>query len=396
MVDLYKKIIADKGSDKKDTVNNPLSYYLVDNDNSNVEFLSTNVIPMNILMSGKFDGGLPLGRITMMSSPSKYGKTFISLSIIKSAQKKGMSVIVIDTERRFPFKGAQTFGIDTSKEKLMILRENSIEEVKTIILKILDEIPRDERKNILFVIDSWGVLTSSKSMEDGLAGKDIKDMTMSQKKNELANIILNTHATYFICNHVYDSIGGFGDPLAIPGGRRLYFNSSAVILCTSRAKDKDKDKNINGYIISAKAHKGDFCREDVSLEFRIKLQGGLDIFYGLKDDAIDGNFIENSKPGWFIRKHIKDDKPIKEDEMYTTDFWLPIFKQTNFGEYLNKKYEYTGDFDIVRDEKQLDTISNKEDVDVEPDTTIEPPKFDIVSEGGLDDTKPSSKKGKKK
>ena len=362
-IDLYKKILSDKGSEKKDTVNNPLTYYLVDNEDAEVEFLSTNVITMNLLMSGKFDGGLPLGRMTMMSSPSKYGKTFIALSIIKSAQKKGMTVVVLDTERRFPFTGAGKFGIDISKEKLMVFRENSVEEVKTIVLKLLDDIPRDERKNILFVMDSWGTLVSSKSIEDGLIGHNVKDMTLTQKKNELANILLNTHATYFIINHVYNNIGGFGDPLSIPGGLRLYFNCSCVILCTSRAKEKNKvDKTVEGYIVTAKSHKGDFCKEDTSLPFRIKLTGGLDIFYGLLDDAIVGGYLEPAKPGYYTRKHIKDDKPVREADLYITDFWLPLFKQTDFGKYLSDQYEYRSEFDIVTDEEKMDTISDMDEV----------------------------------
>ncbi|MEM4261207.1 MAG: hypothetical protein QXG00_08235 [Candidatus Woesearchaeota archaeon] len=376
MINLYKKILADKGSEKQDTVNNPLSFYLANNDEK-VEFLNTNVITMNILMSGQFDGGLPLGRITMMSSPSKYGKTFIALSIIKSAQKKGMQVVILDTERRFPIKSAKSFGIDTSPEKLIIFKENNIDEIRTIILKTLDGIPREERKNILFIIDSWGTLVSSKSIEDGLVGKNTKDMTLSQKKNELANILNNTFATYFVINHVYTNVGGYGEPLSIPGGQRLYFVSSSVVLCSSRAKDKDKNKIVNGYIITAKAHKGDFCKEDKVLEFRIRLEGGLDTFYGLKEDAIEAGVIENSKPGWFIRKHIKDDIPVKEENIYTADFWLPIFKQTKFGEFLNNKYQYSSDFDIVKNEEKLETISDVDEVPQVPQelTTENPDKI---------------------
>lgn len=359
-IDIYKKILADKGSKKAGTVNNPLSYYLVNNDDSDVEFLSTNVISMNILMSGRFDGGLPLGRMSMISSPSKFGKTFLGLSIIKSAQKKGMSVIVIDTERRFPFKGAKGFGIDISPEKLIVFRENALEEVKNMVLKTLDGIPREERKNILFVIDSWGTLVSSKSIQDGIKGKDVKDMTLTQKKNELANILLNTFATYYVINHVYDNTGGFGEPLAIPGGRRLYFNSSAVVLCMARAKGKDANLKVEDFVITAKSHKGDFCKEETKLKFKIKLKGGLDVFYGMLDDALEGGYVIKPKNGYYARKHIKDDTPLKEDKIYNTAFWLPIFKQTDFKDFLSKKYQYQNDFDITNDEEELNNMNKSE------------------------------------
>ena len=154
MIDIYKKIINDKGSTKAGTVNNPLSFYLVDNDNTEVEFLNTNVITANILFGGKWDAGIPLGRMTMMSAPSKFLKTFMALSVIKSAQKKGLSVIVIYTERRFPYKSAIGMKIDKSKEKLLVLQENSIEEVKTIILKVLDVHFPSDKMRILSRISS--------------------------------------------------------------------------------------------------------------------------------------------------------------------------------------------------------------------------------------------------
>jgi len=373
-LNLYKKILNDKGSEKKGTTNLPLSDYLINDSEEFVTYISSNFIVGNLLFSGRVKGGIPKGKISMISAPSMLGKSLIALSIIKTAQKEGMDVVIIDTERAFSFNTAKSIGVDVSPEKLIVLQENSIEEVKNIILKIVEGIPRTERANILFVIDSWGTLVSSKSIDDGLEGKDVKDMTLSQKKNELANIILNTKSTYFVVNHVYDNTGGFGDPLQIPGGRRIMFNSDSVVLCSSRAKDKDKDKTITGSIISSQTFKSRHSREKIELQFRIKYDGGLDVFFGLKEDALEGGFIEpgrviddketkkkgepvyKNKPGTFMRTHLKDDILIKEDEMYTIDFWMPIFKSTSFKDYLEKKYTFQDSFDISVNEKELQEI----------------------------------------
>jgi len=360
-LDIYKKIMSDKGSSKKGTVNVPLAEYLVEEDYE-PEFLSTNVITLNLLFSGRVHGGIAKGKISMMSAPSMLGKSFVAMSIVKSAQKKGMNVVVIDTERAFSFKTAKALGIDTSKEKLVVLQDNSLEQVETIILKIVNDIPKKDRKNILFVIDSWGTLVTSKTIEDGLAGKDVKNMTESQKKNRLANVILNTQATFFVINHVYDNTGGFGDPMKIPGGRRIMFNSDAVVLGTSRAKHKEKDGAkdvVVGHIISAQTFKSRYSIEKSVLQFRIKHNGGLDVFFGLKEEAIKGNYIKNSKPGWFVRSHIKDDKPVKEDKMYTMDFWYDIFKNTDFKEFLEKRYCFSNEFDIVEHDDKIEEITKK-------------------------------------
>lgn len=378
--DLYKAILSDKGSQKRDTSNNPLSSYMftekMQNDDSLTGFYSTNVITVNLAFSGKVNGGIPIGKISQISAPSALGKSIIALSTVRGAQKKNANLITIfiDSEKCFDFGLADKMGIDTSEEKFYVFKENSIENVRNIILKTIAEIPKEERKNIFIVLDSWGTLVTSKLINDGLEGKDVTDMTLAKKKNDLANILLNTDATCLVVNHVYDNIGGFGDPLAIPGGRKIYFNSSCIVLGTSRAKEKDSDKNITGYIITIRTEKSRFSKEKEIFQFRMKHNGGLDPFYGILDDAILGGYVipgkildeketkkqginvYKDKVGCFQRAHIENDEPIKEEDLYNSKFWLPIFENTDFKQYLENKYQFKADFDIVENEEALSKI----------------------------------------
>jgi RecA/RadA recombinase len=149
MIDIYKKIvIADKGSTKKGTVNNPLSDYLID-EHQVKEFLSTDIITLNLAFSGKVDGGILKNGITMFSSPSKFGKTLVSLSLARKAQKRGMTVILIDSEYAFDWAVAKAFGVDISKDKFIPFQEDSLEEIMNIIAKISDEMPEEDRKKVL-------------------------------------------------------------------------------------------------------------------------------------------------------------------------------------------------------------------------------------------------------
>jgi RecA/RadA recombinase len=352
---IYDIIRKDKGT--KDSP--ALSDYLlveekVDNE---TKFLSTNVIPLNLLLSGRVDGGIPIGKISMISAPSMLGKSFIALGLIRNAQKRGMQCVIIDTEYAFDYSWARSLGIDVSPEKLIVISENSIEHVKNIVMKICDGIPKAERKNVLFVVDSWGALVTSKTMDDALVGKDVLDMTEAKKKNQLSRIFLNTQATYFVVNHVYDNTGGFGDPLKIPGGRGIVFLSSCVILGISRAKESNKTtKTVTGHIITAETHKSRFSKERSKLEYRIKHDGGLDPFYGIIDDSLEAKVIEVAKPGYYSRPCVKDDKAWKEDSIYCSEFWLPIFKTTDFKSYLEKRYTFDSKIDIVDQSTQIDEI----------------------------------------
>ena len=344
-MDYLKKIKADKGSQKADTVNNPLAECLMSEEEF-TDFLPLNVITLNLLLSGRIDKAIPIGGSLMVSSPSRFGKSLIMLTAIKAAQKKNMPCILIVTEGKnsFNFQLAKKFGIDTSQEKLMIFEESGIEEIRNIIAKLFDGVSKLDRNNTFLGIDSWGGLCTLKTVEDSLEGKTTMDMSESRLKNRLANLLNQTKTTRLIINHVYDAMGGFGDPLKIPGGRRIFFLSDNVLLMMSRAKEK-KDDEINGYIISAKTEKSRFSKEGSQLKFRIKSKGGLDPWWGLLDLGLEAGVIlkEGNK---YYRQHIKDDIPIKEQDMYTEDFWVPIFKKTDFKNYLEKRFTFTSDLDI--------------------------------------------------
>lgn len=322
------------------------------------EFISTNVMTINLLLSGRVNGGIPVGKMSMISAPSMLGKTFIAMSAIKNAQKKGMQVMIIDTERAFSETMAASLGIDTDPNKLYVFQDNSIENLITFILNIFKSMTREERRDTFVVMDSWGTLITSKTIEDGLKGKDVMDMTDLKKKNKLAKIILNTKATWLIINHVYDNIGGFGEALRIPGGRKIMFNCDCVLLGMSRAKDKENDE-IAGHIITAKTYKSRYCKEQKKLKFRIKHNGGLDPYYGILDDAIAGGYVVEGKIGnakAYKRAHIEDDKFVKEIDVYNAGFWKPVFLETDIKEYLQDQYIFNLETDILKQQKELDEI----------------------------------------
>lgn len=352
------RTIADiVGKDKGSKGRNPLSEFVYDIENNDTEFLSTNSVSLNLLYSGKVNGGIPIGHMSMISAPSMLGKSFIALNVVRNAQKAGMQVVVIDTERAFKKSMAQSLKIDLSPDKIQIFQESSLEKIESIVLSITEEMTIEERKNTLFVLDSWGTLVTSKALKDGLTGNDVSDMTEPKKKNRLANIILNTQATFFIVNHVYDNTGGFGDPLVIPGGRRIAFNCEAIVLGMSRAKDKNKTTSeIEGHIITAKTFKSRFSKGESKLQYRLRNNGGLDPFFGLLKDAMEHGCVIKPKAGKFSRAFIEGDKEFKEKDIYCVEFWKPIFDETDFKDYLEEQYTFSDESIVVEEEEFLDSI----------------------------------------
>ena len=338
-MDTIRKIIqADKGLKGTEKLSD-LQYDINDED---VQFLSTNCIPINLIFGGRPDGGIAIGGMSMISADSQLGKSIIGMNVVRNAQKRGMHTVVIDTERAFRKKVAQKMGVNTDEDKLSVFQTSSIETVETIIMKLMNDVPFLDRANILILIDSWGPLVTSKTIDNALVGNDKADFSDAKKKNRLANICLNTGATFMVVNHVYDNVGGFGDPLKIPGGKKIAFNCDNIGLCTSRARDKGTE-GVTGHIVSIKTYKSRFSIAETKMQYRIRNEGGLDPFFGMLPDALEHGCVEKPKPGKYIRPHIEGDKEIKEQDLYTGDFWGPIYRDTDFSEWLENKYQFSDD-----------------------------------------------------
>jgi len=176
------------------------------NDDRVQTFIDTGNIPLNILFSGKVNGGIPVGKISQIAAPSSLGKTFIGMKVAKSAQRMGMEVIYLDTEYAYDFNFADNVGIDSAK--MLVLQDNRIERVQAKLLSICDGLTKEERDNLFIVLDSWGGLVTSKTEEDAIAGNDKRDMTVQQKKNSFARLLTSLETSMFVINHVYDCGNG--------------------------------------------------------------------------------------------------------------------------------------------------------------------------------------------
>ena len=80
---------------------------------------------------------------------------------------------------------------------------------------------------------------------------------------------------------------------AMSGGSGLIYVSDSIAML-SKSKDRDKDKNIVGSIVTAKMFKSRLSRENSEVDVRISYSGGLDKYYGLLDMAVDAGMVEHS------------------------------------------------------------------------------------------------------
>lgn len=70
----------------------------------------------------------------------------------------------------------------------------------------------------------------------------------------------------------------------------IYVSDSIAML--SKSKEKDKEKNVIGSIITVKMFKSRLSRENTESECRISYSGGLDRWYGVLDMAIAAGMVK--------------------------------------------------------------------------------------------------------
>lgn len=347
-----------------------------------IEWLSTNCISVNLLLSGKIKGGIKKGSISMIAAGSGWGKSMIGYAVLKSAQDSGMNCFIVDTENSVNYDLLTKLGINM-KEVGVFGPTNRIPKIKQFITKLMSGLTLDEARNTFLLFDSWGPIIEEQVIEKAEQASSAVNMSSAKFKNELANLLLSAGFTTLVMNHVYASLEMYGDPYKIPGGMRIIFNAENIMLGSSTKKEKDKDKNILGKVITAGVAKGRSAKEFVKTQYLILHAGGISPYYGLLDEAIDSGIVYKPKPGYYARIGYdvqvdketgelgKPERVWKESELYCAKFWIPLYKNETFRHYVEAKFAFE-DQVLINASEDIMKLMEKEDADLSENTGIDP------------------------
>jgi recombination protein RecA len=264
--------------------------------NDPTDWISTGNFALNYLISGDFNKGVPLGKVTVFAGESGAGKSYIcSGNIIKNAQEQGMYVILVDSENALDEAWLHALGVDTSEQKLLKLNMAMIDDVaKTIseFMKEYKQLPSDERPKILFVIDSLGMLLTPTDVNQFEAGEMKGDMGRKPKAlTSLVRNCVNMFGSYnvgLVCtNHTYASQDMFDPDDKISGGQGFIYASSIVVAMRKLKLKTDADGNktttVNGIRSACKIMKTRYSKPFESVQVEIPYATGMAPTSGLVD-----------------------------------------------------------------------------------------------------------------
>ena len=262
-------------------------------------FVDTGSFIFNALVSGSLYGGVSGDKITAIAGESSTGKTFFSLAVVKNFldSNPDASCIYFDTEAAVNKSLLSSRGIDLSR--LAVVNVVTIEEFRTKALKIVDmylKTPEADRKPCMFVLDSLGMLSTNKEINDALDDKQVRDMTKSQLiKGAFRMLTLKlgqAKIPMLVTNHTYDVIGAYVPTKEMGGGSGLKYAASTIIHL-SKKKEKDGTE-IVGNIIKAKTAKSRLSKENMDVGVRLYYdERGLDKYFGLLELGEKGGMWKN-------------------------------------------------------------------------------------------------------
>ena len=289
-------------------------------------YVDTGSYIFNALVSGSIFGGVSGNKITAIAGESSTGKTFFSLAVVKNfldTHPDGYC-LYFDTEAAITKSLLESRGVDTSR--LVVVNVVTVEEFRTKALKAVDmymKKPESERNPCIFVLDSLGMLSTSKEITDALNEKEVRDMTKSQLiKGAFRMLTLKlgqANVPLLVTNHTYDVIGAYVPTKEMGGGSGLKYAASTIIYL-SKKKEKDGTEVV-GNLIKAKTAKSRLSKENKDVEIRLFYdERGLDRYYGLLELGEIGGLWKNVAGRYEIDgKKIYAKQILKEPEAYFTE-----------------------------------------------------------------------------
>ena len=285
MNDFLKDIIKETGNEYASLVSDGVE--AGDNDS----FIDTGSYIFNALLSGSLYGGLPANKITALAGESATGKTYFLMGMVKNFldANPDAGVVYFESESAITKQMVIDRGIDP--DRMVILPVTTVQEFRTQGLKVLDRYMQqdvDVRRPMFMCLDSLGMLSTTKEVEDTSDGKETRDMTRAQVLKAAFRVLTlklaKAKVPMVVTNHTYDVVGSMFPTKEMGGGSGLKYAASSIVYL-SKKKEKDGTEVI-GNIVHCKNHKSRLTVENKMVDVRLTYDKGLDRHYGLIDLAV--------------------------------------------------------------------------------------------------------------
>jgi len=295
-----------------------VAYLLKDDDSPNdlTEWVSTGSSTLDLAISNRPHGGIPVGRITEITGMEASGKTLVASHVLADTQKKGGLAVFIDTENSINIEFLECIGVDAAKLLYIQLEtvEDIFETIESIVTKIRES---DNNRLVTIVVDSVAAATTKVELEadfDKDGWSTSKAIIISKAMRKITQLIGRQRICLVFTNQLRQKLGVmFGDPWTTSGGKALQFHASCRLRLKAAGQIKAKNngiENVIGIKTIAQVVKNRMGPPLRKVNFEIYFDSGIDDFGGWLQVLKDHKMVSQGG-AWYTYKDPETDTEIK-------------------------------------------------------------------------------------
>mgnify|MGYP000480537582 CR=1 FL=1 len=257
------------------------------------DYIDTGSYILNALLSGSIHKGLPSNKITAFAGESATGKTFFILGIVKQflIDNPTGGVLYFESESALTPEMIEERKIDSTR--FIQLPVATIQDFAQQASRVVDKHIENSEAPLLLCLDSLGMLSTAKEVEDITEGANKVDMTKARIVKGTFRVLTLKLAKagipLLVTNHTYKQVGTMFPQNVMGGGSGIQYAASTIVFL-SRRKEKEGTEVI-GNIIHCKNYKSRLTKENKTVDVLLRYDQGLNRYYGLIELAEDAGIF---------------------------------------------------------------------------------------------------------
>jgi len=299
--------LVHKALNKSSADGTKVAYFLDEEEDPSMvsDWISTGSTLLDLAISNRKNGGLPVGRIVELSSQESAGKSLICAHILAETQKMGGHGVLIDTENAASPQFWESVGLNIRNLNYVTLTK-----VEQIFAKIEEAVgvarKFDEKQLVTIVVDSLSQASCETEMESE-HGKDgyntSKAIIISKACRKITGLIGKQRILVVFTNQLRMNLNAVGhqDKWIVPGGKAMAYAASVRLRLSNMGKLKGAGQKIIGNKCKAVVTKNRMGPPHRSALFEIHYDSGIQDLTSWFDFLKDNGFARKDGDKYSIK-----------------------------------------------------------------------------------------------
>ena len=227
-----------------------IAYFLDEQENPAEisDWISTGSSILDLAISNRPHGGLPVGKMVEFNGLEGTGKSLVSAHVVADTQKKGGIAVVIDTENAAAPEFWKSLGVDLSK--LLYVQCETVEDIFEKMEQMIGIVRKSNKDRILTIIVDSVAAASTKAELESDHGKDGfatgKSIIISKAMRKITTMIGRQKVLTVFTNQLRQNLNAmaFGDKYVVSGGKALAYHCSVRVRLNNTGKLKKGEEII--------------------------------------------------------------------------------------------------------------------------------------------------------